>query len=397
MELNVDFHSFREQAVSIRRDLHQHPELGFQETRTAGIVAGFLEQLGLEVRAGVARTGVVGVLRGANPGRTVLLRADMDALPITEATGADYASQTPGVMHACGHDAHTTMALIAAGALSSVVDSLRGQVAFAFQPAEEGDGGAQAMLDDGLLDMVSPDVALAQHVWEQGRAGQAAITPGPVLASCDTLPLLFEGRGGHGAKPHLSDDVIAAASQFVTALQTVVSRSVDPVDTAVVSIGRFHAGSAHNILPARAELSGTVRTYDPEVRAVVLRRIEEIGRGVSEAFGVRFELEVSGSTPPTVNDPAVTEVVRQAASDLLGAENVFSDHRIMASEDMALILKRVPGCYIFLGVAADSDNPVHPVHHPKFDIDEEALLVGAELLATASIGCLEAEEGFELD
>ena len=389
MDLSERLKRMQDEAVAIRRDLHRHPELGFQEVRTAGIVAAHLRELGAAVRTQVGKTGVVGTLEGGSPGRSILVRADMDALPIAEDTGSDYASHVPGVMHACGHDAHTTIALMASKALAELRHQFNGTVSFVFQPAEEGLGGARAMLKDGLLEMVKPDVALALHVWEEARAGQAGVTPGPVLASSDGFTATFSGRGGHGAKPHLSDDVITAASHFVTAIHTVVARNVDPVDTAVVSVGQFNAGSTPNTLPAKAELNGTVRTYRPEVRSAVLDRVRALGQGIAAAFGVDLDCQIAGGTPAVVNDPAVTAIVRATAEDMLGPENVLTNAHIMASEDMALILQQVPGCYIFLGVRGKGDAVQHPVHHPRFDLDERALIVGAELLVRSTLKCLE--------
>jgi amidohydrolase len=389
MELSERIQGLQEEAVAIRRDLHCHPELGFHEVRTAGIVADFLRQQGAQVRTQVGGTGVVGTVKGISPGKSVMVRADMDALPISEETGADYASRVPGVMHACGHDAHTTIALMAAKILAEERDCFKGSVSFVFQPAEEGLGGARAMLEDGLLELTRPDCALALHVWEEAEVGQAGITAGPVLASSDGFRVEFSGQGGHGAKPHLSDDVITAASHFVTALHTVVARNVDPIDTAVVSVGRFNAGNAANVLPPTAELSGTVRTYLAPVRERVLTRIRELGEGIASAFGIGFDCQINDGTPAVVNDRDVTAAVQQTATAILGEGNVITDVRIMASEDMALVLQQVPGCYVFLGVCGKGDATQHPVHHPGFDIDERALLVGTELLARSALRCLD--------
>ncbi|MDP6777689.1 MAG: amidohydrolase [Candidatus Latescibacteria bacterium] len=381
--------ALRDEAVAIRRDLHRHPELGFQETRTSGIVADFLNDLGITVKTGIGRTGVVGRLDGSSGGRTVLVRVDIDALPIQEENETDYASTVPGVMHACGHDGHTTIGLMAAKLLTEAPEELPGTVLFAFQPAEEALGGAQAMLDDGLLTDPEPDLALAVHLWNQAPAGKVVVGSGPVLASADTFRIVVRGRGGHGAVPHLSTDVVTAACQIVVAFQTIVSRSVDAMASAVLSVGQIHAGQAVNILPERAEVSGTIRTFETPVRDLVVRRMREIGSGIASALEVEFEMQVDSSVPPTVNDPEVAAQVKQVAVDALGRENVLPDHRTMASEDMSLVLARVPGCYVFLGSAGPEGQEAFPHHHPRFDFDERALLIGAELVARSVIRCCE--------
>ena len=389
MDMKERVEALRDETVAIRRDLHRHPELGFQETRTSGIVSEFLEGLGLSVRTGVGRTGVVGRLDGSPGGRTVLVRVDMDALPLQEESQTDYASTVPGVMHACGHDGHTTIGLMAAKLLSQLPEELPGTILFVFQPAEEALGGAQAMLDDGLLSDLAPDCALAVHLWNQAPVGQVVVGSGPVLASADTFRIVIHGRGGHGAVPHLSADVVTATCQMVTAFQTIVSRSVDAMASAVLSVGQIHAGQAVNILPERAEVSGTIRTFETPVRNLVIRRMREIGTGVASALGVEFEMEIHGSVPPTVNDPRVAALVKAVAVDALGSANVLPDHKTMASEDMSLVLARVPGCYIFLGSANPDLGPAYPHHHPRFDFDEGALLIGTELVARAAMRCCE--------
>jgi len=388
-DLHAEAGALRKEAVRIRRDLHKHPELGFQETRTAGIVADALERLNLKVETGVGGTGVVGLLKGAGSGRTVLIRADMDALPILEESDIPYASTVPGVMHACGHDGHTAMGLMAALLLAGRRDRIDGSVVFVFQPAEEELGGARAMIDDGVLDRHRPDVALALHLWNSEEVGRAAVTPGPVLASADMFRIRLSGRGGHGAMPHLADDVITAACQVHTSLQTIVSRSVDPMKTAVVSVGHFHAGEAPNVLPGRADLSGTIRTFDRDVRNRVIKRMEEIIHHVSSAFGVDHELTVEEGVPPVVNDGEVTLRMQEVAREMLGADAVDTDHRIMPSEDMALFLNEVPGCFVFVGSGNPRSGLDFPHHHPRFDFDEDVLTVGIELLARGALRCLE--------
>jgi amidohydrolase len=387
-ELNLKPESIRQEAIALRRDLHRHPELGFEEVRTSGIVSTYLNDMGLTISTGIGKTGVVGVLEGEPGGGHVLVRVDMDALPIQEETGAEYASENPGVMHACGHDGHTTIGLMAAKLLSEKRNRFQGKISFVFQPAEEGLGGARAMMDDGLLS-TRPERALALHLWNQSPVGQVAITSGPVLASSDAFMIKIDGKGGHGAVPHLANDVIVAACQMVSAFQTVTSRSVDPMKTAVLSVGRISSGQAANVLPERAELTGTIRTYDLEVRDLVIRRMNEIGAGIAQAMGATFAMEITGGTPPVVNDPEVTRIAHTSAERMFGSQNVDAGHRIMASEDMALILEKIPGCYIFLGSANKDKGLDFPHHHPRFDFDEEALILGAGLLAQVAVDCLE--------
>jgi len=386
--LDLETETLRQEAVKLRRNLHRHPELGFEEIRTAGIVADYLRDLGIDTETGVGRTGVVGKLEGVEGEGHVLIRVDMDALPIQEETNADYASQVPGVMHACGHDGHTTIGLMAAKLLARNRTGLKGQVMLVFQPAEEGLGGARAMLEDGLLTS-QPSRALALHLWNQAPLGKVAITSGPVLASADGFKILVSGKGGHGAVPHLANDVIVAACQMVSAFQTITSRSIDPMETAVLSVGKINAGNAANVLPERAELTGTIRTYDSGVRDLVVTRLQDIGEGIARAMGVVFELELTSSTPPVVNYQAVTRIAQDTAREMFGVENVDEGHRIMASEDMSLILEQIPGCYIFLGSANAEKGLDYPHHHPRFDFDEKALLLGAKLLAQTAADCLE--------
>ncbi len=386
--LDLETETLRQEAVKLRRNLHCHPELGFEEIRTAGIVADYLRDLGIDTETGVGRTGVVGKLEGAEGEGHVLIRVDMDALPIQEETNADYASQVPGVMHACGHDGHTTIGLMAAKLLVRNRTGLKGQVMLVFQPAEEGLGGARAMLEDGLLTS-QPSRALALHLWNQAPLGKVAITSGPVLASADGFKILVSGKGGHGAVPHLANDVIVAACQMVSAFQTITSRSIDPMETAVLSVGKINAGNAANVLPERAELTGTIRTYDGGVRDLIITRLQDIGEGIARAMGVVFELELTSSTPPVVNDQAVTRIAQDTAREMFGVENVDEGHRIMASEDMSLILEQIPGCYIFLGSANAEKGLDYPHHHPRFDFDEQALLLGAKLLAQTAADCLD--------
>ncbi len=375
------------QLVTWRRDLHMHPELGFEEKRTAGIVAEHLRRLGYQVYTGIAQTGVIGVLKGSGPGPTVMLRFDMDALPIQEENQVPYASQTPGVMHACGHDAHVAIGMGVAALLQRHREAWAGTVKLVFQPGEEGMNGAEVMVQEGALDKYGPrpDVTFGLHVWSQTPVGQALIPDGPVMAAAERWSLTVTGKGAHGAQPHLGADPIVAAAQIVSALQTIVSRNVDPLETAVVTVGTIHGGTAFNIIPPTVELSGTVRTFDPDVRQTVLRRLEALSRKVAEGMGVEATLQVDMLTPAVVNEPTHAALVRQVAEEVLGAGRVHTSFRTMGSEDMAYFMNEVSGCFMFLGAANAERGLDYPHHNPRFDIDEAALPLGVAILAETTM------------
>lgn len=368
--------------VAWRRDLHRHPELAFQEHRTAGIVADWLAQLGLEVQSGVGQTGVVGILEGNRPGPTVLLRFDMDALPIHEETGLSFASQSDGKMHACGHDAHTAIGLGVATLLAGRQASLPGRVKFMFQPAEEIASGARAMIADGVLENPTPAAAFGLHVWSMSPVGHAVVKGGPLWASADKFDIEIVGRGAHGALPQQGVDAIVVAAYAIAQLQTVVSRSVDPLEPAVLTIGQIAGGSAFNVVAERVTLGGTLRTFDESVREQVIERMHALLGGVCAAFGARYMLEVTFHAPPLVNDPDAAEQVRQVAAEILGDEAIADGPMLTVAEDMAEILNRVPGCFFVLGAMPDRNGlPAEPHHSPRFDIDERVMPLGVAILA----------------
>jgi amidohydrolase len=369
--------------VGWRRDLHAHPEIGFEERRTAAVVAAELEQLGYLVRTEIGKTGVVGLLESGRPGPVVLLRFDMDALPIEEENDVAYRSQNPGVMHACGHDGHVAAGLGVATLLARHQPALVGTVKLMFQPGEEGMNGAPAMIEDGVLENPRPDVALAAHLWNDRPLGQVSVVAGPVMAAAERWECRIRGSGGHGAAPHQTADPLVAAAQVIVALQTVVSRNVNPQQTAVLTVGSVHGGDAFNIIPERVTLNGTIRTFEPEVRALVMRRLEEIAQGTSAALGCRAQVEVQGLTPAVVNDAEVTAVVRRVAAGMVGEENLI-ELRTMGSEDMAYVNAEIPGCYIFVGSSNEAAGLVRPHHCPQFDFDEDVLPLMAALLAGAA-------------
>ncbi len=375
--------------IRTRRDLHRHPELAFQEHRTAGIVAERLRAAGYEVQTGVAETGVVGTLRGlAGAGPTLLLRADMDALPIVEETTHDFGSTVDGRMHACGHDAHTAIGLAVAERLAASRETWGGTVKYVFQPAEEGGQGALRMIEEGVLEEV--DQALGLHVWMGLPSGVVGVTPGPFMASAGEFELTVRGRGGHGAMPEQTVDAVMIGSQIVVALQSIVSRTVSPLESAVVTVGAFHAGTAQNVIADTATLLGTVRAFDVDACQALPRRIERIATALCEAMGAKAEFHYRQDTPPTLNDEAMAELVRAAAEEVVGEERVrFGPQvRTMAAEDFGEFLLRVPGCYFFVGAMNEEKGAVHPHHNPRFDICEDCMPVAVAVLERAALRAL---------
>lgn len=372
-----------DEMVETRRDFHRHPELGFEEIRTSGIVADRLSGLGLEVQRGIGQTGVVGLLEGARPGPTVLMRFDMDALPIQEENNIEYASQNPGVMHACGHDGHTAMGLGLAKIMARYQEQIAGTLKFVFQPAEEGLGGAFAMIADGVLENPRPDVAFAMHLWLPTPLGQVRVVPGPCMSSSSVFTLTVQGKGGHGAAPHQSIDPVLAAAHIVVALQSIVSRNINPQDSVVVSIGQMLAGTTFNVIPERAILKGTVRSYNNELHRMIYRRILEMAKNMAVAFSCTATMETIAIVAAVNNAPEPTAVVHNAAVKILGEENVIP-RRTMASEDMGFMLEEIPGCYFFIGGRNEERGLTYPHHHPKFNFDERAMINGVALMGQAA-------------
>ncbi len=389
--MNDLFAEAREQfpySQSLRRDFHLHPELGFQEVRTAGIIARELNGLGLEVTTGIAQTGVVALIEGAHPGKTALLRFDMDALPIQEETGLEFSSLNSGVMHACGHDAHVAIGLTVARMLASHRDEIHGTVKLMFQPAEEGLGGAEGMLEAGILESPKVDFALGMHVWNELPVGRVAVPAGPLMAGAEIFKVVIEGKGGHGGLPQLSADPVVASAQIITALQTIVSRNLAPLDAAVVSVCQVKAGEAFNVIPQRAELSGTIRTFEPEVRQKVLARFEEIVQGVAAAMGCQAVIDMRRLTPAVINDPALADQVAEAASEVLPDPQLDRAYRSMVSEDMAYVLEQVPGCYFMIGSRNPDKGAEYGHHHPRFTIDEDVIPYGVAVMTAAALKLL---------
>lgn len=386
-ELKPSVDAIAPRLVAWRRRLHQRPELGFEEHETSAFVAKTLGELGLAVTTGVAKTGVVGVLRATRSERpAVLLRADMDALPVQEVPGREYGSEVPGRMHACGHDGHVAMLLGAASVLAAAKARLTRDVVFCFQPAEEGLGGAEAMIREGVLTQHGVGEAYGLHLWSLHPVGTIHVGAGPTMAAQNEFDATIRGRGGHGAIPHEAIDPIVAAAHAVVALQSVVARSVDPVAPAVVTVGAFHAGDAPNVIPDEAILRGTMRSFDETTRATLRRRVVEVIEGTARAHGCAAEIVVKPGYPAVVNDAGAVERVRRHAVAVVGAERVHEPPPKAAAEDFAYFLEKVPGAFVFIGAGNAARGITAPHHASAFDIDEAALPIGTELLARIGLG-----------
>jgi amidohydrolase len=368
----------------LRRDFHRHPELGFQEHRTAEIIVRELSNLeDMAIQAGIAGTGVVGTLEGGKPGRVILLRFDMDALPVTENTGVDYSSENEGVMHACGHDGHLAIGLTTAWLLHAGRENLPGTIKFVFQPAEEGLGGACAMIAEGILSDPVPDVVLALHLWNEKPLGWIGITEGPMMSASETFQVWITGKGGHGGMPHEAIDPIVAAAGIINALQSVVSREIPPLDSGVITVSTIHGGEAHNVIPEEVTLSGTIRSFTEETRDLLLKRFHEVVEQTAAAYLCRTKVTMEDISPVVNNDAKIAAVLQRTASELFPQAVIDQGYRTMASEDMAFMMQDIPGCYCLIG-SANSERGLDAKHHqPEFNFDEQALTQGAALLVSA--------------
>jgi amidohydrolase len=368
----------RQEIVDLRRDFHQHPEIALKEFNTAKKVDGILKGLEIETKMMVNRTGVRGILRGSLPGKTIALRADLDALPVQEETDLPYKSKNAGAMHACGHDAHVAMLLGAAMVLAEWKKELTGNVVFIFQPAEETGGGAKPMIEEGVLEGV--DGIFGLHVYVPMGFGTLGYKPGPFMAAGDFFDVKIMGKGGHGGLPHLAIDPIAIAANAISTLQTIVSREVDPLESAVVSICKMEAGrGAYNIIPDSATFGGTIRSHSPELREYLSRRLKEILEGVTSAMRGSYEFNLMSKFPAVINEEKMTELVVKAAQGLLGKDKVSQMKPLMGSEDFSYYLQKIPGTFVFLGVENKEKGIIYPQHHPRYDIDEDILPIGAAL------------------
>ncbi|MRH41508.1 amidohydrolase [Aquibacillus halophilus] len=371
-----------EEMVEIRRHLHMHPELSFEEHQTAKFIAEYQSKLGLEVRKGVGGMGVIATLHGGKPGKTVAIRADFDALPISEENDVPYKSKNPGVMHACGHDAHTAIALGMAKALVEYKEELEGTIVFIHQHAEEQDpGGAIAMIEDGALDGV--DVIFATHMENYIPVNTISHSNEYIFGSSDDFVIDIKGVGGHAAFPHDTTDVIAIGSQLVNNLHQIVSRKVDPLKSAVLTIGSFRAGSKANVISGMGRLEGTVRTFDKDVRQQMHDWIQQITEHTCKAFGADFDVNYQFGYPATLNDRTMNQLLVNAAMDVLPEDNIKEEPPTMGAEDFSYFLEHRPGTYFFTGSANEDKGFIYPYHHPKFDIDERALLNGSKVMSSA--------------
>jgi amidohydrolase len=379
----------QEEMIRLRRDFHRHPELGFQETRTAGVIAGYLQNLGMEVHEGIGKTGVVGILRGGAPGKTLMLRADMDALPIQEKGASPYRSANPGVMHACGHDGHMAILLGTASVMSGLRRQLRGQIKFVFQPAEEGSGGARRMIEDGVLDNPRVDAAFGLHLITALPCGTVGWGTGIIMAAMDSFTLRIKGRSGHSSMPEGGVDAIAVSARIIAALQESNAAGSGSPAATLVNIGTIRGGDASNVIAEKVELTGTVRNLDSALRAAMPASLGRIVGRITEEAGASFDLDYQEGYPPVVNDRGMTDLIRRVAGDTLGKDKLLELPPLMASEDMAFYLERVPGCFFFLGAGNPDKGITSPLHSSVFDFDESAMAAGAALFTRLAAAFLE--------
>lgn len=398
MTENNLFHLAKENfdySVSFRRDFHEHPELGFQEIRTSEIIAKELMNLGFAVKKYIGKTGVLGVLKGSLVGPTLLLRFDMDALPIRETNPTSYASKNDGIMHACGHDGHMAIGLTIAKILSLNTDQIKGTLKIIFQPAEEGLGGALATIEDGVLENPKPDYCLGLHIWNEKPLGWFGINSGAMMAGADTFEIIVNGKGGHGGLPHKAIDPIVCAAHIITTIQTIVSRNISPLDNAVISFGSIKGGSTFNVIPDSVYLSGTIRTFDSQVRMEIIQNLERISKFVGESMGCIVEFTLNEVTPAVINNSKIATDLQKVILKVFPSFSIEKNFKTMGSEDFSLFLNEIPGCFYFIGSANPDKNLIYGHHHPKFDFDEEVLPIAvASLLGMIEeLGCLSIQSG----
>ena len=378
----------KDEMIRLRRDFHQHPELGFQEKRTARIIAEYLHRLGMEVFEGIGTTGVVGVLTGNSPGKTVMLRADMDALPIQELNDVEYRSVNEGVMHACGHDGHMAILLGTAAVLSSMRDKLTGRIKFVFQPAEETLGGASFMIADGVLDNPKVDAAFGLHLISMLPLGYIGWKSGPIMASMDPFTITMKGKGGHSSIPEGGIDAIHMSASVITALQGLVTKEISPMSPVVIHVGTIKGGDASNVIAETVVMEGTVRTLDTLVQQTIPQRMERIISGIAKGMGGSYELDYQKGYPATVNDAAMTQLVHDIAVQVVGKDFTLEVPSAMISEDMSFYLEKVPGSYFYVGAGNVEKGLSQPHHNARFDFDEQALVVGTRMMCNLAIAYL---------
>lgn len=370
------------QLVHWRRRLHQYPELGFKEVLTADFIAEKLSDWGIEYQTQVAKTGIVATIESNQKGKVLAIRADMDALPIQEENEVSYCSKHDGLMHACGHDGHTAIALGIAYYLAHHRDQFQGTVKIIFQPAEEGPGGAKPMIEAGVLKNPDVDAIIGLHLWNNLPLGTMGVREGALMAAVECFKCEIFGKGGHGAMPHQTIDSIMVGAQIVNALQTIVSRNISPIDSAVVTVGTFHSGTALNVIADTAKISGTVRYFNPTLEKYIGERIEAIISGICQSHGAKYHLDYWRLYPPVINHPRITQLVKSVALEVVETPlGVVPECQTMGGEDMSFFLEEIPGCYFFLGSANAQKGLNYPHHHPRFDFDEAALSLGVEMFA----------------
>jgi amidohydrolase len=386
--VRLEIRALQPQLVEWRRQIHQKPELGFQEKITAEFIAQKLQNWGIVHQAGIAQTGIVAIIKGEKPGngKVLAIRADMDALPIQEQNQVPYCSQHDGVMHACGHDGHTAIALGTAYYLNQHRQDFSGTVKIIFQPAEEGPGGAKPMIAAGVLKNPDVDAIIGLHLWNNLPLGTVGVRAGALMAAVELFRCTIFGKGGHGAIPHQTVDSVVVAAQIVNALQTIVSRNVNPIDSAVVTVGELHAGTAVNVIADTARMGGTVRYFNPDLAGFFKERIQQIIAGICQSYGASYDLDYIHLYPPVINDTGIAELVRSVAEEVVETPiGIVPECQTMGGEDMSFFLQEVPGCYFFLGSANPEKKLDYPHHHPQFDFDETALPMGVEMF----VRCLE--------
>ena len=377
IHIRPEIEALKDTIISTRRDIHQYPELAFDEHRTSKLVAKRLESMGIDVQTGVGKTGVVGTLKGKGDGKIIALRADMDALPMQETSDISYKSKNEGIMHACGHDGHTAMLLGTAEVLSKQAKKLNGTVKFFFQPAEEGQGGARFMIEDGALEGV--DQAYGIHLWNYQQYGTVGVKPGPIMAAADIFEIIIHGKGGHGAAPQGTKDAVLIAAHLIQTLQTIVSRNTNPIESTVVTVGQINGGYNFNIIADTVSLKGTTRAYTEENRLLIKERMSEIIAGTEKTFDAKIDFDYEDGYPPTINDPIAAENLLNSAREIVG-DGAGHPYLSMGAEDFSYFLQKVPGCYFLIGSAPEGREPLSVPHHcSHFDIDERALLVGSSV------------------
>lgn len=378
--IRAEIQALQPQIVEWRRNFHKYPELGFKEQLTAEFISQKLQEWGIKHETGIAHTGIVATIPGKKPGKVLAIRADMDALPIQEQNEVSYRSLHDGVMHACGHDGHSAIALGTAYYLSQHQGDFTGTVKIIFQPAEESPGGAKPMIEAGVLKNPDVDAIIGLHLWNNLPLGTVGVRNGALMAAVECFRCTILGKGGHGAMPHQTVDSIVVAAQVVNALQTIVARNVDPIESAVVTVGEFHAGTALNVIADTARLSGTVRYFNPKFAGFLQQRIEQIIAGICQSHGASYDLEYWRLYPPVINNAEIAQLVRSQAEAVVETPiGIVPECQTMGGEDMSFFLEEVPGCYFFLGSANPSKDLAYPHHHPRFNFDETALAMGVEI------------------